>query len=130
MRKTARATLLAAAALLAPRAFAQDAAPPAEEEAQPAAEEEELAQPAPEDGGGEIDGNDIVVTATKREETLQDIPVAVSVTTAETIERAQIRDLKDLSTLVPSLRINQQASATNTNFIIRGFGNGANNPGI
>ena len=75
-------------------------------------------------------GNDIIVTATKRERTLQDTPVAVSVTTADTIERAQIRDLKDLQTLVPSLRVSQLQSSANTNFIIRGFGNGANNAGI
>ncbi|TMM50397.1 TonB-dependent receptor [Qipengyuania marisflavi] len=75
-------------------------------------------------------GNVIIVTATKREQTLQEIPVAVSVTSAETIERNQIRDLKDLQTLVPSLRVNQLQSSANTNFLIRGFGNGANNAGI
>ena len=42
-------------------------------------------------------GNEIIVTATKREQTLQETPVAVSVTTAETIERAQIRDDADLA---------------------------------
>src|SRR5690606_31990254 len=74
--------------------------------------------------------NEIVVTATKRQQTLQDIPVAVSVTTAETIERAQIRDLKDLSSVVPSLRVGERQTSANTNFFIRGFGNGANNAGI
>ena len=72
----------------------------------------------------------IIVTATKREATLQEIPVAVSVTSGATIEQAQIRDLKDLSSLVPSLRVNTLQSSANTNFIIRGFGNGANNAGI
>ncbi|HEU4652272.1 MAG TPA: TonB-dependent receptor, partial [Croceibacterium sp.] len=75
-------------------------------------------------------GNDILVTATKREKTLQDTPVAVSVTTAETLERAQIRDLRDLQTVVPSLSVGQRQSSANTNFFIRGFGNGANNAGI
>ena len=75
-------------------------------------------------------GNDIVVTATKRERTLQDTPVAVSVTTADTIQRAAIRDIKDLSSLVPSLRVSEHQAAAQTDFIIRGFGNGANNPGI
>ncbi|MDE2597224.1 MAG: TonB-dependent receptor [Sphingomonadales bacterium] len=88
------------------------------------------AQPAPDAAAAEADGNEIVVTATKREQTLQDVPVAVSVTTAETIERAQIRDIRDLSTVVPSLRVNQLQSSANTNFYIRGFGNGANNAGI
>lgn len=73
---------------------------------------------------------EIIVTATKREQTLQDVPVAVSVTTAAAIERAQVRDLKDLQTLVPSLRVSQLQSSASTDFIIRGFGNGSNNPGI
>jgi len=75
-------------------------------------------------------GNAILVTATKREQTLQEVPVAVSVTTAETLDREQIRDLKDLQNIVPSLRVTQLQSSANTNFIIRGFGNGANNAGI
>ncbi len=78
----------------------------------------------------EVDENVIIVTATKREQTLEEVPVAVSVTSAAAIERAQVRDLKDLQTLVPSLRVSQLQSSANTNFIIRGFGNGANNPGI
>ena len=89
------------------------------------------AQPATDVPAAEEDyGNEIVVTATKREQTLQDVPIAVSVTTAASIERAQIRDLKDLSTLVPSLRVAERQTSANTNFFIRGFGNGANNAGI
>ncbi len=74
--------------------------------------------------------NTIIVTATKREQTLQDTPVSVSVTTGETLERAQIRDLIDLQTVTPSLKVSQLQSSANTTFIIRGFGNGANNVGI
>ncbi|MBM4213100.1 MAG: TonB-dependent receptor [Gammaproteobacteria bacterium] len=73
---------------------------------------------------------EIVVTATKREQTLQDVPVAVSVTPVETLERAQIRTISDLQSIIPSLRVSQLQTSTQTNFIIRGFGNGANNPGI
>jgi len=75
-------------------------------------------------------GNSIVVTATKREQTLQEVPVAVSVTSAETLERDQIRDIRDLETVVPSLTVGQRQSSANTGFFIRGFGNGANNAGI
>jgi outer membrane receptor protein involved in Fe transport len=74
--------------------------------------------------------DEIIVTATKRQTTLQDTPVAVSVTDAETIENARILDLNDLQSVVPSLRVNQLQTSTNTNFIIRGFGNGANNAGV
>lgn len=77
-----------------------------------------------------VDGEEIIVTASKRETTLQETPIAVTVTSAAAIERAQVRDLIDIQTLVPSLRVNQLQSSANTNFIIRGFGNGANNAGI
>ena len=76
------------------------------------------------------DDNEIIVTATKREQTLQEVPISVSVTTADAIERSQVRDLIDLQTLVPSLKVGQLQSSANTNFVIRGFGNGANNAGI
>ena len=73
---------------------------------------------------------EVIVTATKRATTLQDIPIAVTVTSAETIEKAQIQDLIDLQSVVPSLRVSQLQTSRNANFVIRGFGNGANNPGI
>jgi iron complex outermembrane receptor protein len=73
---------------------------------------------------------EVVVTATKRQQTLQEVPVAVSVTSGETIERARILDIIDLQSVVPSLRVPQFQSSTQVNFVIRGFGNGANNAGI
>lgn len=110
---TYRFTLLAGAAafaLGAPSvAFAQDQEPEVE---------------APESS------NVIIVTASKREQTLQEVPISVSVTTGETLENAQIRDVLDLQTVTPSLRVSQLQSASATTFIIRGFGNGDNNFGI
>jgi iron complex outermembrane receptor protein len=74
--------------------------------------------------------NDIVVTATKREQTLQNVPISVSVTSTATVEQAHIVDLKDLQSVVPSLKVTQFQSAGQTNFTIRGFGNGNGNDGI
>ena len=74
--------------------------------------------------------DEIIVTANKKEQTLQDIPMSVTVTSAEQIEQSAIVDLLDLQSAVPSLRMTQLQKTTETNFIIRGFGNGANNPGI
>ena len=73
---------------------------------------------------------EIIVTATKREQTLQDVPISVAVTGQKTIERAQIRDLIDLQSVVPSLKVSQFNAASQTNFVIRGFGNGNGNDGI
>lgn len=90
-----------------------------------------LAQDKPADSkaAGNAD-EEIVVTATKREKTLQDVPIAVSVASAESIEKAHVRDLNDLQMITPALRVQPLQTSTSTNFIIRGFGNGANNPGI
>ncbi len=74
--------------------------------------------------------DEIIVTAAKREQTLQEVPIAVSVVDQTAIEQSNVQDLFDLQTLVPSLRISQLQNSSQTNFIIRGFGNGANNPGI
>jgi len=81
-------------------------------------------------GGALAQTDQIIVTATKRPQTLQEVPVAVSVVDAEVIENAQINDIIDLQSSVSSLRVTQQQNASQTNFVIRGFGNGANNPGI
>ncbi len=72
----------------------------------------------------------VTITATKREQTLQDVPIAVSVVDDATIQRAVIVDLNDLQSVIPSLTVGQLQSSSNTNFVIRGFGNGANNAGI
>ncbi|MCI0516297.1 MAG: TonB-dependent receptor plug domain-containing protein, partial [Woeseiaceae bacterium] len=73
---------------------------------------------------------EIIVMAQKREQTLQEVPVAVSVIDAQTLQQSQVLDMKDLQFIVPSLRVTQLQTTGNTNFVIRGFGNGANNAGI
>lgn len=82
------------------------------------------------EGADPVQRDTIIVTATKREQTLQEVPVAVSVVQAETLEQAQIVDAIDLQSIVPSLRVSQLERTSNATFIIRGQGNGANNPGI
>ncbi len=114
----ARALLLGSAAILPAAALhAQDTAV-------------ETSVDAVEDTVDQNTGNEIIVTATKRAQTLQDTPVSVSVTTGETLEQAQIRDILDLQTVSPSLRVSQLQNSSSSTFIIRGFGNGDNNFGI
>ncbi len=74
--------------------------------------------------------DEVITTSTKRQTTLQETPVAVSVVNSDVIEKSRILDIKDLQSVVPSLRVNQLQNSQNTNFVIRGFGNGANNAGI
>ena len=73
---------------------------------------------------------DIIVTATKRDQSLLSVPISVSVTSAETLQKAQVTDVLDLQSLVPSLKITQYQNPGQTDFNIRGFGNGKGNVGI
>jgi outer membrane receptor protein involved in Fe transport len=73
---------------------------------------------------------EVVITAQKRVSTLQDVPVAVTAVSGETIENNQIRDAKDLQQLVPSLSVSTAASSTNTTFSIRSLGTSTFNPGL
>jgi iron complex outermembrane recepter protein len=86
------------------------------------------------DGEPEVEApessNVIIVTASKREQTLQETPISVSVTSGEVLEQAQIRDVLDLQTVTPSLRVSQLQTSSASTFIIRGFGNGDNNFGV
>lgn len=115
----AGAAILPAAALQAQQTSATDAQAQTDSDADNTPDAEDMNT-----------GNEIIVTATKREQTLQETPVAVSVTTADTIERAQIRDVADLATVVPSLRVSQLQSAFATTYSVRGFGTDGNNLGL
>ncbi|MHA6289577.1 TonB-dependent receptor [Maricaulis sp. CAU 1757] len=72
----------------------------------------------------------ITVTAQKREQTLQETPVSVAAVTGEQIEQSQIRDAADLQTLIPSLRVAEFATSTNTEFSLRGIGTSSFNVGL
>lgn len=82
------------------------------------------------DTSGEGEFERIMITASKRSTGLQETPIAVTVTSAEAIEQTKVLDIQDLQTLVPTLRVTPLQRSTNTNFSIRGFGNGTNNTGI
>ncbi len=73
---------------------------------------------------------EVIVTATKTEKTLQEVPVAVSVVSADTIEKANITDIYDLRSIVPALDSRRFTTPTEATYVIRGFGNGSYNPGI
>ncbi|WP_334178791.1 TonB-dependent receptor [Pseudoxanthomonas sp.] len=65
----------------------------------------------------------VKVTARKREETLQDVPVAVTAFTAETLDKLAIEDIGDLDAQVPNLTIYAARGSTSTvTAYIRGVG--------
>jgi iron complex outermembrane recepter protein len=79
-----------------------------------------LAQDAPAESGG-ID--EIVVTAQRREEKSQDVPIAISAFSADVIEKQGLDDALDLQLLVPNLLI-----VGNDRPTLRGIGNNAISP--
>ncbi|MFZ5610230.1 MAG: TonB-dependent receptor [Pseudomonadota bacterium] len=74
---------------------------------------------------------EIIVTATKRAQTLQDVPIAVSAYSAEQIKNSGITDLRELTQLSPSLFLSSSASeAAGAVARIRGVGTTGDNPGL
>ncbi|MFZ5635295.1 MAG: TonB-dependent receptor, partial [Pseudomonadota bacterium] len=107
----ARALLIALVGLAqAPLAMAQDNAGASEEEA------------------GTLDK--IVVTAQKREEALQDVPVVVTALSEEALEANGVRDIKDLQNIVPGLTVTSTQSEAQTVARIRGIGTVGDNAGL
>ena len=84
------ATALLASTIIAAPALAQDAAPTDPAEAPAAAE----AAPT---------GEEIIVTATKRAEALQDVPIAIQAFNTKTLDDLQVDAFDDYAKLVPSL---------------------------
>ena len=72
----------------------------------------------------------IVITAQKREETLQDVPVVVTALSKQVLEDNGVRDIKSLQTLVPGLVVTSSSSEALTAARIRGIGTVGDNAGL
>ncbi|MDZ4776451.1 MAG: TonB-dependent receptor [Alphaproteobacteria bacterium] len=77
-----------------------------------------------------VQGDEIIVTATKRETALQDVPIAVTPVTAELIENSGIRDLQDVQSVAPSLQFNVSENEASATARLRGIGTQGSNPGL
>jgi len=62
----------------------------------------------------------VVVSAQKREQQIQDVPISISAISNQTISDLSIQTLEDFSSLVPGLNIRVQSSQ-HPNFVIRGL---------
>ena len=112
MKKTFLLASAAFAALSVP-AYAQDATTTAQEDA------------------AVIEDGEIIVTATRREQQLSDVPLAVSAVGAETLARSGASDIRQLNQLSPSLLVSSTSSeAAGGGARIRGIGTVGDNPGL
>jgi iron complex outermembrane receptor protein len=74
--------------------------------------------------------DEIVVTAQKREQNLQDVPVVVTAVNAQQLQDAGVRDIKDLTVLTPGLMVTSTSNESVTTARIRGVGTVGDNPGL
>ena len=70
---------------------------------------------------------EVVVTATRREQSVLEIPINISVTSGEDLQRLAVRDLAGIANHVPGLVVTDsgvRSNGTNNSFIIRGVNAG------
>ena len=79
--------------------------------------------PAPQEQAQDRGGEEIVVTARKREESLQDVPVSVSAFSAQRIEDRLASDIVDLADFTPGFQIQQSFGRSGDRPVIRGASN-------
>ncbi len=89
-----------------------------------------LAQQAPAPGVEKDRLESIVVTANKRVEKLESVPMAISVITEETIERNNVRELEGIVALTPALSVNAGTTSANNAITMRGVGTQTTSIGV
>ncbi len=76
------------------------------------------------------DVNEIIVTATRRNQVLSDVPIAVSAVSAEQLQNSGGTDIRQLNQLAPSLLVSSATNESNGAARIRGVGTVGENPGL
>ncbi|MFL6854940.1 MAG: TonB-dependent receptor [Sphingomicrobium sp.] len=120
-RVNAYATAFAlSVALGSTAALAQDASADAPVAADAAATAE------PQAGEQAADNGEIVVTAQKRAENVQDVPISIAAFTGETLEKNNVVNLEGLGKITPNLSIAKGAQTSYVRLAIRGIGAASN----
>ena len=80
------------------------------------------------EGTGTVD--EIIVTAQKREQSLQNVPIVVTAVSGKLMRDAGVHDIKDLQLLTPGLLVTSTTGENVTTARIRGVGTVGDNPGL
>jgi outer membrane receptor protein involved in Fe transport len=80
-----------------------------------------FAQDAPADSGAAGDPNEIVVTGSRRQTTLQDAPINISAVGAEQIARQRIDDVRDIADFTPGMTIADTGPGSTGTIVLRGL---------
>jgi iron complex outermembrane receptor protein len=78
------------------------------------------AQEAQPSDDASYDTNAIIVEARRKDEALQDVPVTINAVTSETIEKLNLRQLEDITRVVPGLQLQANANGVGTTAVVRG----------
>jgi iron complex outermembrane recepter protein len=90
-----------------------------------------MAQTVPQESEAESTVDDIIVTATLRNENLQDVPIAVTAFSGETLEKAGVTNVKNFEQVSASFNTNStQNESGGTTLRVRGVGTTGNNAGL
>lgn len=71
---------------------------------------------------------EILVTAQRRAQSAQDVPISISQFSQESLERLQLNDTTDLAVATPGLNFQEESSASQVS--LRGVGTGYSGPGL
>ncbi len=121
--RTVASAAALAAGLLAVPAAAQSAA-----SAAPAGAGASTAQATATDTGPTVD--EIVVTAQKRSNSLQNVPIVVTAINRQLLQDTGVKDIKDLAILTPGLLVTSTTNEGSTTARIRGVGTVGDNAGL
>ncbi len=77
-----------------------------------------------------VDSNEIIITATKRNEVLSNVPIAVSAISGAALQTSGGSDIRQLNQLAPSLLVSTATTDSNAAARIRGIGTVGENPGL
>ncbi|NJC08479.1 TonB-dependent receptor [Polymorphobacter fuscus] len=77
-----------------------------------------------------VDANEIIISATRRNQVLSDVPIAVSAISAEQLQNSGGTDIRQLNQLAPSLLVSSATNESNGAARIRGVGTVGENAGL
>jgi iron complex outermembrane receptor protein len=101
-----------------------------ESSAQTAGKQPAAAAGSQNETSGQLILKEVVVTAQKRTQNLQNVPIMVSVLTATQLSRGQVTLVSDLVQQTPTLNVSERGVGTSLDFSIRGIGALAPGPGV
>ena len=74
--------------------------------------------------------DEVIVTAEKRSQNIQDVPISVIALSAQQMQDSGVTDIKNLTVLTPGLTVTSTTDENSTTARIRGIGTVGDNPGL